>query len=157
MIKIIKSVCAISFIIVIILTGCTNATGKGRVELIHDKTVYKPYEHWIFSDIEGLAADGIRLSSFALDYDPDLAKGFSLLDGIPRSDDFSVLKKSAAGKNIDELYDCMIYDENLELITRDGSIKDLPVGFDVIYLIFEVVWRDKNDQNGYQYIFKIKE
>ena len=155
-IRLFKIIVAAGLILSLAVSGaCSSVKGRGRVELIYDNIVYKPYEHWIFSEKDGLAADGIRLSSFALDYDPDLAKGLSVLEQIKIRDGFAVLKKYAAGKNIDELYDCKIYNENLELIHPNGSIKDLPIGFDIMYIVFEVVWLDKSGQSGYEYIFKI--
>lgn len=135
--------------------ACGDPQTKGRVELIYDGIVYIPYEHWIFSEKDRLASDGIRLSAFALDYDPDLAKGLSALEGIKADGEFSVLMRSATGRNIDELYNCVIYDEDLKVISPNGNINDLPRGFDVIYIAFEVVWEDKNGVSGYQYIFKI--
>jgi hypothetical protein len=68
-----------------------NGNDIGFVELTTGGKGCTPYSHWVYSLHDGIAADGLRFSKAAVEYNPDLRNGINKLEEIPASERKAVI------------------------------------------------------------------
>ena len=154
----------IGVIIFLLSLGCilfvVNMTNKnkntiGRVELDCSGKTYKAYAHWICSLHGGIAADGIRFSSLAVDYDPNLKNALESLEIIPVNDDIIIKKIWIDGSGKTEILNYIIYDEKFNLFENSDNISEINSKERLFYIVSETGCGKDDEYSGYQYIFKV--
>lgn len=128
----------------------------GFVELTTGGKGYNPYSHWVYSLHDGIAADGLRFSKAAVEYNPDLRNGINKLEEIPVSDDIKITKMYLDGSYKRETLSYRIYDSDFEIIQDANDIAQIGENKGIYYLVATTHWGTEEDHDGYEYIFKVK-
>jgi hypothetical protein len=143
-------------IVLLIVTNQNNLEESiGSVILVHNEKNYVPYQHWVYSQDHGIAADGINFSTVAVEHDTDLKEGLDSLEAIPVSGNIKIIKVGNDNKKAKEVLGYRIFDDKLNEIMNVSSINELVDKTGLYYIVADASWGNDNDKEGYQYIFKI--
>lgn len=138
-----KAVCVFASGLVLLLCLCACSPKVGTVKIIADDKEYIPHSNWIFSlNKDGVAADGARKQP------EEIADE---LTAIPLEDSISVL---IDGKTVGQPY-YTLFNDKFEKIYYNNEHFEGPAGKGEFICVFEVIWGNENQYEGYQYFFKI--
>lgn len=146
---------AIGFTLVMVYKQNSNEGIVGSIELTSLGKTYEPYTHWVYSQQDGIAADGINLSQLAREINPDLNAGLNALEAIPASDDIAIIKTWNDRSHRKDILRYRIYDENLALIENANDITKIIGNKGIYYVVASAQWGTNDDYSDYDYIFKI--
>ncbi len=135
----------------------SESTGQtGRLELVSQGVTYQLIEHWVFAFTNGLCADGKWFDKLAVEMDPTLKADLEMAAEIPYADDFVFYRVGSDGSEELDKLSLNIYDGNLELISEGIGRMVIPSETGLYYIAVFTSWGDKDNNSGYQYIFKTR-
>ena len=127
----------------------------GTVVAISNQTEYRPLENWIFSESQGIAADGLRLSVNDGELNTASGNARGRLPHIYHSDDFTIeIDGENAGQPRYTLY------SNSGRQLHDGESFELPDNAGEYFLCVTLSWSNNDTgkyraHSGFEYWFKI--
>jgi hypothetical protein len=153
---------AISINIFMVLSACaggytlsTSVLSIGSVELHSGNKVYAAVANWVWSETNGLAADGAYFAA-AVRIIPDLKVKLEQAAEIPWAADFSF---SAVQKNgtVGEMYRVQVFNDQYEEVGEEASSwSAMPAKPGIYYFVALYSWGSEGNRTGYEYIFKVR-
>lgn len=130
----------LSLVLFLCLCACNQKVGN--VKIIADDQEYIPLSNWIFSlNKDGVAADGARKQP------KEIADEIA---AIPLKNSISIL---IDGKTVGQPY-YSLFNDKFDEIYYGNEHFEVPAGKGEFICVFEVVWGNENQYEGYQYFFK---